>query len=76
MSAPLQLAWVIEAAGLIIKPVIKGMPRRNAGVHVRKSALGYGVIKELLAFFEDFEFGYQTERVAQVKTDIQVLSNE
>ena len=76
MSAPLQLAWVIEAAGLIIKPVIRGMPRRHAGVHVRKSALGYGVIKELLAFFEDFEFGYQTERVAQVKTDIQVLSNE
>ena len=76
MSAPLQLASVIEAAGLIVKPVIKRLPRRNAGVHVRKSALGYGVIKELLAFFEDFEFGYQTGRVAQVKTDIQVLSNE
>jgi DNA-binding transcriptional LysR family regulator len=58
MSAPLQLVSVIEAAGLTIKPIINGVPRRHAGVHVRKSALGHGVIRDLLAFFEDFDFGY------------------
>lgn len=60
MSAPLQLASVIEAAGLSIRPVINGMPRRQAGIHVRKSALGYGVVKDLLAFFESFDFGWET----------------
>lgn len=60
MSAPLQLASVIEAAGLSIRPVINGMPRRHAGIHVRKSALGYGVVKDLLAFFENFDFGWET----------------
>lgn len=59
MSAPLQLVSVIEAAGLIIKPVKFGVPKRQAGVHVRKSALGYGVIQELLAFFDNFDFGYR-----------------
>ncbi len=58
MSAPLQLASVIEAAGLTIRPFAQGVPKREAGIHVRKSALGYGVIEALLEFFDGFNFGY------------------
>ncbi len=47
MSAPLQLASVIEKEGLITRPVLHGAPRREAGAHLRKSSLGFGVIKAL-----------------------------
>ncbi|MDA8747705.1 LysR family transcriptional regulator [Litoreibacter sp.] len=57
MSAPLQLVSVIEAVGLTIRPFAQSMPKREAGIHVRKSALGYGVIEALLEFFDDFDFG-------------------
>ena len=58
MSAPLQLAPVIEAAGLVIRPTRQGIPKRQAGIHFRQSALGYGAIQALLAFFDDFDFRY------------------
>ncbi|WP_136661044.1 LysR family transcriptional regulator [Nitratireductor sp. XY-223] len=48
MSAPLQLESVIKAHGLEIRPVAGGMQRRDAGVHVRKSSLGYPAIRVLL----------------------------
>ncbi|MEP3279216.1 MAG: LysR family transcriptional regulator [Stappiaceae bacterium] len=58
MSAPLQLARRIEAEGLVIRPTLHGMPKRDAGIHFRKSAAGFGVIQAVVAFFEklDFEF--------------------
>jgi len=56
MSAPLQLASRVESEGLIIRPTRQGMPRRNAGVHVRKSSLGYGAVQTVLSFFEKGEF--------------------
>lgn len=58
MSAPLQLAPVIEAEGLVIRPTLQGMPRRQAGVHLRKSALGYAAIQTLLGFFDDVDFSF------------------
>lgn len=48
MSAPLQLESVINAHGLEIRPVVGGMQKRTAGVHVRRSSLGYPAINMLL----------------------------
>lgn len=62
MSAPLQLAHVIEAAGLVVRPTLQGRLKRQAGIHVRQSALGYGVIQSLLEFFDDFDFGYDSAK--------------
>ncbi|MEO0859402.1 MAG: LysR family transcriptional regulator [Pseudomonadota bacterium] len=56
MSAPLQLAPRVAQEGLIIHPIKQGLPRREAGVHLRRSALDYGVMKACLAFFVNFEF--------------------
>lgn len=58
MSAPLQLATVIQREGLVIRPTPQGMPVRDAGAHVRKSSLRSNAIRSLLAFFDedDFEF--------------------
>ncbi len=56
MSAPLQLAPIIQREGLVIRPTIHGMPRRQAGIHLRKSSLGYPAIQSLLGFFDDVEF--------------------
>lgn len=52
MSAPLQLSEIVKSDGLVILPVRNGMPRRDAGVHVRKSLLGYGAIQFLINYFE------------------------
>lgn len=52
MSAPLQLANVVEKDGLIIRPVLHRMQPRNAGVHVRKSSLEYGAIETVFSYFE------------------------
>ena len=48
MSAPLQLAAIIEKEGLVIRPAVHGSPRREAGAHLRKSTLGFGVVQALL----------------------------
>ncbi|MCV0427439.1 MAG: LysR family transcriptional regulator [Roseibium sp.] len=58
MSAPLQLANRIESEGLRIRPTVHGMPRRDAGVYVRKSSLGYNAIQAVLSYFEteDLDF--------------------
>lgn len=56
MSAPLQLASRVAEEGLTIRSTVQGLPRRKAGVHLRRSALNYGVMKACLAFFERFEF--------------------
>ncbi len=52
MSAPLQLADIVANDGLVIRPVQTGMPRRDAGIHARKSAMGYGAIKAVFSYFE------------------------
>lgn len=58
MSAPLQLAKRIESEGLVVRPTLQGMPVRQAGIHLRKSALSFGAIKTVLEFFGEtgFEF--------------------
>ena len=58
MSAPLQLARVVENAGLVIRPSRSGMPRRNAGLHLRESAMNFGAIKSLLRFFDKLDQDY------------------
>jgi DNA-binding transcriptional LysR family regulator len=60
MSAPLQLAPIIEREGLVIRPTLQGMPRRQAGIHLRKSALGYAAIQSLLDFFGDEDLSAQS----------------
>lgn len=55
MSAPLQLARRIENEGLVIRPTVQGMPRRQAGIHVRESAVGYGAVQAILEYFDDAE---------------------
>lgn len=52
MSAPLQLAKVVEKEGLVIRPVLHRMQPRNAGIHVRKSSLEYGAIKTVISYFD------------------------
>ena len=52
MSAPLQLAKVVEKEGLVIRPVLHRMQPRDAGVHVRKSSLEYGAVKMVLSYFD------------------------
>lgn len=52
MSAPLQLANRVESEGLTIRPCLHGMPRRDAGVYVRESSLGFNAIKAVLDYFE------------------------
>ena len=52
MSAPLQLAEVFQKEGLVIRPVLHRMDLRDAGLHVRKSTLGAGVIKAVIRYFE------------------------
>ncbi len=53
MSAPLQLGRIVKKDGLVIRPAQNGMPRRDAGVYVRHSSLGFGAIKTVRRFFED-----------------------
>ncbi|MEM8580677.1 MAG: LysR family transcriptional regulator [Pseudomonadota bacterium] len=53
MSAPLQLERFVKKDGLVIRPVKEGMPRRDAGVYVRKSSLGFGAITTVRRFFEN-----------------------
>lgn len=55
MSAPLQLASVVEKEGLVIRPVLNRMEPRDAGIHVRKSALGFGAIKAVIAYFDQLD---------------------
>ena len=57
MSAPLQLAKIIEKEGLVIRPASHGMPKRRAGVHLRKSSMEYSSIQAVLEFFEEKELG-------------------
>ena len=52
MSAPLQLAKVVEKNGLIIKPFLHRMQPRDAGIHVRKSSMEYGAIKTVISYFD------------------------
>ena len=56
MSAPLQLAKVIKKEGLIIRPARSGMPLRKAGLHLRKSSLGYLSIQRLIEYMVNIEF--------------------
>lgn len=56
MSAPLQLAERVEREGLVIRPTTLGMPRRQAGLHVRKSSLGFNTISAVLEFFDTVDF--------------------
>ncbi|SEK11094.1 HTH-type transcriptional regulator CynR [Marinovum algicola] len=53
MSAPLQLERFVKKDGLVIRPVEKGMPRRDAGVYARKSSLGFGAVKTVRRFFDE-----------------------
>ncbi len=53
MSAPLHLAGIVERDGLVIRPALNGMPRRDGGVHIRNSSVGFGAIKAVLRFFEN-----------------------
>jgi len=53
MSAPLQLARIVKEDGLVIRPAHKGMPRRNGGIYVRRSSLGFGAIQAVRRFFEN-----------------------
>lgn len=59
MSAPLQLAQRIESEGLVIRPNVQGLPQRQAGIHFRKSASGYGAIQSILSYFEDLNIENQ-----------------
>jgi len=52
MSAPLQLANVVEKEGLVIRPARGGMPRRKAGLHIRKSTMGYRCIQTVIEYFK------------------------
>lgn len=56
MSAPLQLASNIEAQGLVIRPALKRMKKRGAGLHLRKSSMGFAAIQLLLGTLERIEF--------------------
>ncbi|MEX3007110.1 LysR family transcriptional regulator [Hoeflea sp. TYP-13] len=56
MSAPLQLARRIESEGLVIRPNLNGLPQRRAGIHIRKSAVGYGSIQAILEYFDGIAF--------------------
>lgn len=52
MTAPLQLAKVVNKEGLVIRPFLHRMQLRDAGVHVRESSLEYGAIKTVLSYFD------------------------
>ena len=41
-----------EKEGLAIRPVRHGMPRRDAGLHLRKTTLGFGAIRAIIDYFE------------------------
>ena len=58
MSAPLQLAKIIEREGLVIRPARHGMPKRRAGLHLRKSAMEYKSIQAVLDFFDESELEF------------------
>lgn len=51
MSAPLQLTRIVEKEGLVIRPARGGMPRRKAGLHLRKSTMGYRCIQTVIDHF-------------------------
>lgn len=53
MSAPLQLARIVEKEGLVIRPARGGMPRRKAGLHLRKSTMGYRCMQTVIDHFGD-----------------------
>ncbi len=55
MSAPLQLADVVRKDGLVVRPVLHRMRPRDAGIHLRKSSLEYGVIKAVMSYFDRIE---------------------
>lgn len=55
MSAPLQLAGKIGQEGLVIRPARGRMPHREAGIHVRHSALGYRSVQAVLEFFDKLD---------------------
>ncbi|MCY4191332.1 MAG: LysR family transcriptional regulator [Rhodospirillaceae bacterium] len=52
MSAPLQLSDVVGKEGLVIRPVLHRMQPRDAGIHIRTSALEYGAIKAVISYFD------------------------
>lgn len=56
MSAPLQLASIVEKEGLVIRPARGGMPRRKAGLHLRKSAMGFQCIQAVIEYFKRPQF--------------------
>lgn len=56
MSAPLQLASIVEKEGLVIRPARGGMPRRKAGLHLRKSAMGFRCIQAVIEHFTQPQF--------------------
>ena len=62
MSAPLQLGDTVKRDGLVILPLRGGMPKREAGIHVRKSMLGYGAIKTVINYFEPARLGQRIKR--------------
>lgn len=55
MSAPLQLSEVVRKEGLVIRPVLHRMQPRDAGIHVRKSSLGYGAIKAVISYLDQLD---------------------
>ncbi|MDB6178213.1 LysR family transcriptional regulator [Paracoccus sp. Z330] len=56
MSAPLQLANHAKTQGLLILPTLQGLPRREAGIHMRPSSKGYGAMQAILKHFESVAF--------------------
>lgn len=58
MSAPLQLAGIVEKEGLVIRPARGGMPQRKAGLHLRKSTMGYRCIQTVIGHFERLQIEF------------------
>ncbi|MDB3935814.1 LysR family transcriptional regulator [Granulosicoccus sp.] len=52
MSAPLQLASIVEKEGLVIRRAKGGMPQRKAGLYLRKSTMEYRCIRSVINYFE------------------------
>lgn len=48
MSAPLQLSSIVEKEGLTIRPVRHRMPKRKAGLHLRRSSANVGAVKAVV----------------------------
>ena len=56
MTAPLQLKQIFENEGLAVRPTQPRMPKRDAGIYVRKSAMGYTAIKFVIGHIEKSKF--------------------